>query len=264
MINIKSDKFLLENGFTIIDLLDQIQVSNLLSYLNGFSNFKEGAFIATSHHKEKKLRKEISEYIRGIIELAVLSKVANAKLLGSSFLIKNPGSNGNVDFHRDWNIVDERVGNSYNLWISLTESNEQNGTLIVIKESHLGDTGYRGPGVKQATIDINNFKSSMIPIILKEGQAVLYDHKLIHGSFPNKTESPRINIVSGVASNDSEINIIYPSSRPNFVTRYTCYPDFFFDYNPEEGPTGLQLIEEIECPSPKSNWVDKIKQLIFK
>ena len=264
MIDIRLSKELKNDGYVVFDLLNMNQVTELLTFLETINCISEGTFIATSHHKDYNLRQQISDKISEVIETTLLSISPNSRLLGSSFLVKKPGESGIVNFHRDWNIVDERVENSFNLWISLTKSTLENGTLILIRNSHLLNTGYRGPGIIEASYPINYQRQNQVPIILNPGQAVLYNHKLIHGSLQNNTHEPRINIVGGVVHMDANLRIFYPSSSTNTVLMYECYPEFFFKSNPTEGQKELKLLEEIIWKNDQINWLNRVKKLIYK
>jgi ectoine hydroxylase-related dioxygenase (phytanoyl-CoA dioxygenase family) len=43
-------------------------------------------------------------------------------------MVKSKGENGSLHPHQDWNIVDEREFNSYNIWLPLVDVNAENGT----------------------------------------------------------------------------------------------------------------------------------------
>jgi ectoine hydroxylase-related dioxygenase (phytanoyl-CoA dioxygenase family) len=118
--------------------------------------------------------------------------------LVSNFTVKEPGADSFFDFHLDWNMVDEAQYRSVTIWCPLTDTNAENGNLWILEASHTLGNSYRcGPGLElffeePDAVQRKKFIKKALP--MKAGQAIIYDHKLFHGSPPNMSREVRIAI----------------------------------------------------------------------
>ena len=164
---------------------------------------------------EKKWPNEIEGLGRNYVHLIspVLDKVShNSKILdavesiigkdilvcGTTLFIKNPDKKGFVSFHQDAKYIGLEPHNWVTGWLAVTDANEENGCMRMLKGSHKKDLKFhdqkfdennlltRGQTIENVPIN------ETTPVILKAGQLSLHHPTIIHGSGLNKSKERRI------------------------------------------------------------------------
>ena len=164
---------------------------------------------------EKKWPNEIEGLGRNYVHLIspVLDKVShNSKILdavesiigkdilvcGTTLFIKNPDKKGFVSFHQDAKYIGLEPHNWVTGWLAVTDANEENGCMRMLKGSHKNDLKFhdqkfdennlltRGQTIENVPIN------ETTPVILKAGQLSLHHPTIIHGSGLNKSKERRI------------------------------------------------------------------------
>ena len=132
---------------------------------------------------------------------------------GTTLFIKNPDQKGFVSFHQDAKYIGLEPHNWVTGWVAITDSNEENGCMRMLKGSHKEDLKFhnqkfdennlltRGQTVENVTI------SETTPVILKAGQLSLHHPQIVHGSGLNKSNDRRIGfaIQSYIGTNVDEV-----------------------------------------------------------
>ena len=164
---------------------------------------------------EKKWPNEIQGLGRNYVHLIspVLDKVShNSKILdvvesiigkdilvcGTTLFIKNPDKKGFVSFHQDAKYIGLEPHNWVTGWLAVTDSNEENGCMRMLKGSHKKDLKFHDQKFDEnnlltrgQTIE-NVLINETTPVILKAGQLSLHHPTIIHGSGLNKSKERRI------------------------------------------------------------------------
>ena len=164
---------------------------------------------------EKKWPNEIEGLGRNYVHLIspVLDKVShNSKILdvvesiigkdilvcGTTLFIKNPDKKGFVSFHQDAKYIGLEPHNWVTGWLAVTDSNEENGCMRMLKGSHKKDLKFHDQKFDEnnlltrgQTIE-NVLINETTPVILKAGQLSLHHPTIIHGSGLNKSKERRI------------------------------------------------------------------------
>jgi len=164
---------------------------------------------------EKKWPDEIEGLGRNYVHLIspVLDKVShNSKILdavesiigkdilvcGTTLFIKNPDKKGFVSYHQDAKYIGLEPHNWVTGWLAVTDANEENGCMRMLKGSHKKDLKYhdqkfdennlltRGQTIENVPIN------ETTPVILKAGQLSLHHPTIIHGSGLNYSKKRRI------------------------------------------------------------------------
>jgi ectoine hydroxylase-related dioxygenase (phytanoyl-CoA dioxygenase family) len=194
-----------ENGFVIVDdLLHPDAIADLWAfYARAFRNKREVVpyacelpYYISIFDRDSTHKREVDERISSYVQQAVDALLLDYEVFYSNFMIKFP-DDGQIEAHQDFNFVDENHHTAFNLWCPLVDTDSQNGGLHVIAGSHSVFTTQRGPNLPKALTQYNDLLkrySRCLP--LKKGQAVLFDHKLVHYSPPNCTQDVRVAIQS--------------------------------------------------------------------
>lgn len=229
-----------ENGYIIMDLLPEKEIANLSRFFHEIHPGPIPPFYATAHSTEERIRMESSRFIHQQLKPYLDPLVQNCMLLGGSFIVKTNESDRRLEAHQDWNLVDEAHFRSYNLWVPLVETQSDSGALKVLPGSHNWPSRWRGPN----TVDplqsvINEIWEEMLMLALKPGQAILYDHALYHGSFPNFSSIPRIALVLGLVPSGAEL--LHPVQEDIEIALYRSTIDFYLSGNIQGGHKNLEL-----------------------
>lgn len=221
---------LAEKGYTVFPLLSEMEINQLKNYYTEFQKEDPSHFYASTHSPDFNFRKKTSDFIKEMVKPHVKNVLCNHKLLGGSFVVKPAHGKGILQAHQDWNLVDEGKNRSYNLWIPLVDVNKQNGAVFVLPESHTKQKNYRGPGIPSVFKALEQqLWMYLTPLPMKAGEALLYDHALLHGSPANQTQYSRLGIVIGIVNDGVELQL-YGNNHHKIVC-YTCDENFFLTKN---------------------------------
>jgi hypothetical protein len=236
------------DGYATFDLLSDEDVKALTDLFNSHHSTNPEGFYATTHLDDKEKRKVLSDEAMSILSRRIETHFKNIELLGGAFISKAPGEKGILPLHQDWNLVDEKIARSYNLWIPLVDVNEENGAMRLLVGSHTKQETYRGPNVPPVLYPISSeVDQHMISLNMKQGEAVLYDHALWHSSPQNQTKHLRLAFVLGVVPKSAELR--YYQQKGEMVEEYASHPNFFFENDRESGPAGLELLRSFNHPN---------------
>ena len=150
-----------------------------------------------------------------------------------NYLCKWPGADSELYLHRDWTYVDERVGHrSFVVWIPLEDVAGHNGQLRVLRRSHRLDDLQRGTSLEASWIDHDEvIRERLESVPVRLGEAIVFDNSLVHCSFPNHTDQPRL--VAAVGLRPSSAPLIYWRRGPDGLAhRYDVDDDFFLTMTP--------------------------------
>ncbi|MEX0812895.1 MAG: phytanoyl-CoA dioxygenase family protein [Chitinophagales bacterium] len=244
-----SNNALKEKGYAVVPYLKEVEIKELSDFFyQNHPNLPEGMY-ASSHAKDFAFRQKMNDKIQSVCKRAAAENFQEAKVLGATFMVKSKGENGALQPHQDWNIVDEKQFNSYNIWLPLVDVDEDNGTLLILPDSHQWFKNIRGQNIPSSYENVTDEVWKYLrPIKMKAGEALIYDHRLLHASGINRNDQPRLVIVSGLIPEAAEMRYYY--GRENNIEEYACTPEFYFNENINEGPKGLKLIQSFPDRNP--------------
>lgn len=273
------NKTLSKKGFVVLDPLAKDVVEQLRSYYTSLQSPIKKGFHPSLMWDNPVQKKEINQNIRTLIEEWVSTHFCNHRILYCNFMVKEPGEESRMQLHQDWSYVDEKNDQSFAIWFPLQDLNDQNGPLSMIPYSHLFQNHNRGPGVhcpfqKHEEYIISEFG---IPLFLKEGQPVVWEHHLLHYSPPNYSEQSRLAVTAIIVPKDKNIYHYYQSNGNTEIHQYQVENDFYFHYNIVDPPNNFalkindlsseffnyekkQLDEKLRIQK-RFNWWTKIKKL---
>jgi hypothetical protein len=141
--------------------------------------------------------------------------------------------------HQDWNIVDESMFRSFNVWIPLVDLNQENGAIMVMPGSHNWIDTYRHSSIPCAFSQVHSLLlEKMQTLYLKAGEALIYDHALIHASHENRSGEVRVACASGIKPKEAEM--LFYWNNNGIIEEYKSNADFFMTENVFAGPGSLE------------------------
>jgi hypothetical protein len=247
------DQHLLEEGYVIIPFLNETEIQEFKQFYEEQGIAKPKGLYATAHVDDAVFRGRINEYIKEKNVRAMNEYFDNCTPLGGTFIVKGPGEEGELMPHQDWNIVDEDQGHrSFNIWTTLVDTNEDNGAILILEKSHNKLRTIRGSNIPCAFHQVYDQvwpKMKMLP--MKAGEALVYDHRLLHASHHNKTDELRLATVYGIISKSAQMKYYYKNNEQ--IEEYDCVPEFYINENPFKGPNGLEKTRNVPYDFPLLN-----------
>lgn len=239
------DKQLAEEGFVVIPFLSGDEVESLKKVFEDAHPEQVQPFYASGHHHDPDFRKEMSSAISEVFQPHFEEVFNQCNLLGASFISKSKDDASKLQPHQDWNIVDETEFRSFNLWVPLVDLSEENGAIEVLPKSHEWIRGYRHSSIDCAYRKVHELVwENMKPLYMKSGEALIYDHSLLHASKANKTDEKRTACASGVMPKEAQIYFYWNNNGT--VEQYESNVEFFMTQNIFEGPNELEKVAELE------------------
>ena len=250
LINKILEKELAKNGYVVIPFLTKEETTELKNfYYEHHSPTLEGMY-ATAHVPDIDLRMKMTNNIKEEFSRAIEETFCHATALGGSFIAKGKGNNGTLKPHQDWNIVNEEKYRSFNIWVPLVDLTDDNGVICVMPKSHLWQKTFRSANTPSVFQNVENeLWTEMERLYMKAGEALIYDHRLLHASGNNNTDEIRLATVFGIIPDEAEM-VYYHQKDEDTIEIYKSNPAFFLYGNIFEGPKNLKLAGEIKYHLP--------------
>lgn len=161
-----------------------------------------------------------------------------------NYVMKWPSATSWFGVHQDSCFVDESVAVSASIWVATTEVDETNGAVWFFPGSHLMRSTIRGSNQMAysfqdvgATIEARCGRI----VRLAPGDAIVFDHRVVHWSFANTSDTPRLAAVLGVIPEETQLIHHHTSDDGVTVETFAIDDDFFIENDPFGSLlTGLQ------------------------
>lgn len=266
-----------QKGYVLLSqFLEAERLNQLLSL---FEKHKERFFDSfhTSHFSsDVAYKQDTHDVIAEVVFAKAQPYLNNFMPLFGNFMIKNPNPEQAMDLHADWTYVDETKYTSVAIWIPLVDVNEENGCLGIIEGSHKVTNNIRGPLIRQSARERDPIWEKKYGTLLgmKAGDAIIYNHKLLHYSHPNKSSKvrPAINL-SLVPQKASCIHYCIPDGTEEIRVYRVPDTSFYIHYTHFQTPQINTLIETLPKNTVKYidpmmekfgwiRWSNRIKHLL--
>lgn len=244
------DSRLRRDGFVTFPAFDRARVDRLREEYGRLRGWSGEGFQSDLVSTDLTYRKEAADVIGAEFDGAVSSFFDGFTPFLHSFLCKYPGGDSSLYVHRDWMYVDERLGHrTYVAWIALEDITGHNGQLRVLRGSHLFDSSLRGTNLIAPWIRHEQLiDERMLAVPVRAGDVIVFDNALVHSSFPNHTDVPRVAAAVGVRPNDARL-VHFRRVDDRTAQRFDVDEDFFLTTTPMgliEAPPEIAVAEEIE------------------
>jgi Phytanoyl-CoA dioxygenase (PhyH) len=140
-------------------------------------------------------KEEADRLIREAFAPGLERHVDRQRLMPGNFVVKWPGDKSGFGLHQDLTLVDEHQHRSCEVWCALQDTSRENGALWVVPRSHRWREHLRGihafpmvcSGLEERVV-----RRHARPVELRAGEAIVFDHALVHFSFPNRSDRRRV------------------------------------------------------------------------
>jgi hypothetical protein len=220
-----------EDGFVKIALLSDEEVDALAKMRMEYFPEKGSVFFSSSYLDDYELKMEISNKISNLINSSLAKQCVNYRLIGAAYLIKGIGKHSEMPMHQDWTIVNEQEFYATNVWIPLTDTNEENGTLELMKGSHKWNEALRAPTLPMSFVGLEDkIKPKLTIVPAKKGEVIVLNQATIHYSKPNMTDEIRPAITCGMISEKAPLKFHYWDKERSQIEEFAQEDDFLLSF----------------------------------
>ena len=221
-------------GLVTVSFAGTKEIDDLISVYEGLEGEKFPGFHASMFQTQKEYKLQVDKAIRLVIEPKLPLIFRGFRFLYGNFMIKEPDNNSRMKMHQDWTYVNEDQLCSLAIWFPLQDTNSQNGCIYFLKKSHAIKNPLRGPGIicPYDEIDPAVLENYLFPVPLKAGEAVIWDHRVLHASPPNLTNKHRLASTAILVPENEQIIHCYrePEWPAGEVEKFEVDSDFYMDY----------------------------------
>ncbi|MCB9234557.1 MAG: phytanoyl-CoA dioxygenase family protein [Bacteroidia bacterium] len=262
---------LARHGYAVAPMLSPAEIGQLTRDARELiSLLPEGPptqFWPSGRAKDPAIRNFAAQAIEKIIpaRLAEFFDPEIAEFMGGTFLVKPPGPESELWPHQDSSHVDESKIFAVYAWITLCDTQPENGALHVIPGSHLLGNAHRSLNVPWAFKGLEKTMLQLVkPLNMKAGEVCFFDSATIHYSSVNTSDDYRFALNYFVKPCISPFVHCYMDAQtpPGKVELFSVDIDFFHSGKFEERPPArYPLIEMQDHRPPKFSEEEFIKVL---
>lgn len=236
-------------GYVIVPFLNEEEINALTKLYYETHHLNHQGLYASAHSADFDFKKRLNDAILEKMQRNLTFLFDKAQPLGGSYIVKYKGENGSLPPHQDWTIVDEARFFSANIWIPLVDTNDENGAISILPRSHNLVKSIRAVNVSDPFSQITNYVRQFHKTLpMKAGEALIYDHRLLHASEINKTDIPRLAVVFGIIPENAEMRYYFKEN--GMISEYESSVDFFFRNEILKGPANLKKLREFKYEFP--------------
>ena len=241
------------DGFVVVDLLDATGIAALRRVWAEDGGSARPGFHYGLAADGPERRRAVDRAVRPIVGPAVAELFDDHVIFLASFVTKAPGDDGEVGEHADWTFVDEQHAVTAGLWAPLQDCAVDDGALVVVPGSHRFRPTLRGTPDLGLDFDLVRPLPDRLrrPVPLRAGQAVVFDHRLLHGSPVNRGTDVRVAVGVGVKTREVQL-LHHTRTGPGLAARYEISTDHLLDAPFGQRPAGTPVALVAHDPRPVS------------
>lgn len=195
-------------GYTIAGRLDADTLKTLKEQYLSLHNFQSpnGGMFYSVYSQDLVYRKKVHEGIAQILKPVYDSLFKDYKSILNSYIVKVSGPESEFSLHQDSTSLDEMKYSCLSVWIPLQDTDINNGCMCVVPHSHKMFSPYRDISFPQPFDAISDtVRKYLQPVILKAGEILLFDNRLVHNSLVNASGNDRVVVMSGIFPAEAKI-----------------------------------------------------------
>jgi hypothetical protein len=241
-----------EEGYIVVSLLDKAAVNKVKAfYEQGIPADLTYEFTSTHFSADRAYKKQVNDTLREVFTEPLKQYLNDYTIRFNNFMVKHSGENSRMPLHADWTYVDESRFTSLAVWCPLVDTDAGNGMLGVVPKSHQIITNLRGPKIPAAFNDLNEYIienfGKLLP--MKAGEAVIYDHRMLHFSHANLSGKTRVAATTVLTPDEAEIYHYCILNDPANIEIYEVKDaDFYVNYEHFQKPENGEPVKQIPNP----------------
>ena len=228
-------KELSENGYCRFPMLSSSSIMELTQFYQEHFRTVDKGFYPSMFSRNSKLNRMVTEVIESCFTDALGSQISDDfEILYGNFMVKYPGEESFMKVHQDWTYVDETENESFAIWVPLIDTVPENGSIHVVPRSHLIPNFKRGPGMDNPFYPHSELLMSeqlSVSQNLAAGEALCWNHRLVHYSIPNRTSVQRVAVTAIYVPKDAQIIHYFKQDSGLNLNKYVVDRQFFHSYD---------------------------------
>lgn len=178
-----------------------------------------GTFAATSYRTVPEgLRLRISASVVQAVAPMAAALVSGYRVVSGGFMVKRPEGDV-VKLHRHDAVLDEGRHPALLLWVPLRDTAPGSGCMVVVPGTHRSRT------LTGTEIPPSEEPPEALEVPMRAGEALVMDHRLVHGSRPNRTGEERAAVSILLAPEG--VPLWYCRRSPRLLEVFEVPDDFF-------------------------------------
>jgi hypothetical protein len=235
---------LASEGYTIKAFLGQAEIEALQQLrIATIPEVPSGIYMSFLSSLET--RRAILEGCQTILKDKLKTLAPGFSIVSATLVTKKAGGkNGRLGLHQDSSLVDHSKDLGMNVWVPLCDVDDHNGCLRVAGRSHRFNLiGFLpplpGPHVDYETTLVSPCVTSLV---LKAGEACLFDSRLLHGSDENHSDSDRVALFLTLIPEDRLVRMHFRNPEtPAQLDVYQVDSEFLLHLDPFRHPGAATL-----------------------
>lgn len=243
-----------KQGYIILPFLSSDEIEFFKNLYNKYHQEDPEHFYKSYFSSDLAYKLEVEKAIIDAFNRKLAPYFTNYFSFGGMFVAKPPLEKGHFTAHQDWSFVDEFQYPSYNMWCPLTDVNDANGNLNVLKGSHYflrTIRGFNTPDVYDHLHDL--IEPNMISLPMKAGEVVIFYHGLVHGSTKNLSNQARVSLGLSLVHKDATLKYHYYDESKGVLEEYRSNTDFYINYVDmrDKKPTSIPFVNHVNFNFPR-------------
>jgi hypothetical protein len=181
---------------------------------------------------DRPYKERVRDGLARILSPAVSRCFADLRIVSPVFVVKAPGGSNVFPIHQDWSVVDETRHRALNLWVPLFDEDASSGSLWVVPGTHRAGSPIRGAGYLFP--NLRSIEATLRPHRVSPrcpaGSALVFYHRLVHGSPDNLTSRPRVVVGLSVLPRSVPLHIFFQPGPAEPLRVYHPPDDFIYEF----------------------------------
>lgn len=263
----RANRRLQTQGFVVVPLIGASAAAELRdAYLDLRSDDPGAGFDADLNNPDAAYRRRVAALLSDRLGDAVRPLFRSHEPFLWNFLCKWPADPQDLYVHRDWMFVDERNGSStFSVWLALEDMHRTNGMLRVIPRSHRLARSLAGSGLGDNWTGHSEVMDRYLTDLpVAAGSAVVMHHALVHGSYQNRSERPRVAVNCAVRPVGEPL-VHFRRLDDSNAALHGVRAEFFVEETPEgllAAAPAAPAIEQLPAPQTEVSVEDIDRQIL--
>ncbi|MCZ2393624.1 MAG: phytanoyl-CoA dioxygenase family protein [Chitinophagales bacterium] len=239
-------------GYVVVPFYTEDDIKELKNIFNAMSSeLEDRGFYISIMSKNVEYKKKVHPLIKAIAEKRAENILIDSEFISSSFAVKNIGDSSIFELHQGVSFTDEEKFDTYTAWTPLLDVDRNNGCLFVLPKSHrLWRQIKKTPDFVSPFRNIKEhlWNKYAVEIKMKAGEALIFNHNLIHGSLANHSNSIRIATLNAFKPKEAPL-LLYTSTDKDPNNRelevYQFHKDNYYTIDVLRKPDNIEGVELI-------------------
>jgi ectoine hydroxylase-related dioxygenase (phytanoyl-CoA dioxygenase family) len=245
--NKELEEAITQKGYVVAaQLIPDTTCNDLIHFFNEQGVVDNRAFTISNWNNNLPYREAVFNKICALVEPFSKTILNDYKPVLGVFTAKQPMAESQMLLHQDWSLVDETKYRSVSIWVALCDMDKVNGNLQVAEYSHIYADQPRGMNMpipfEALRQEMHNRHLTDLP--LKKGDAIIFEHRLVHASPANHSAAIRLAAVLALIPSEAPLIHFYkdPDNEREIEVLEMSEADFrqidFFDVPNKPKHTG--------------------------